>query len=218
MKESSVQRGQESRVTKSRLNLLFSTPVMNVTETYDLSNEQYKHLTSQEDLYQTTGGTLYSKDCYILEDKIHYYFKKYIMTHVREFAYNILKVNKNVEIYMTNSWVNYNDKNTTHIRHNHANSFISGVFYIDGADIFKTTFFRQTNLLEWDLNYTERNVFNTDQINVESEKNQMVLFPSSMYHEAPTNVNDETRITLSFNTFIRGELGGDRQCTKLHIK
>ena len=28
---------------------------MNVTETYDLSNEQYKHLTSQEDLYQTTG-------------------------------------------------------------------------------------------------------------------------------------------------------------------
>ena len=42
-------------MTKSRLNLLFSTPVMNVTETYDLSNEQYKHLTSQEDLYQTTG-------------------------------------------------------------------------------------------------------------------------------------------------------------------
>ena len=41
-------------MTKSRLNLLFSTPVMNVTETYDLSNEQYKHLTSQEDLYQTT--------------------------------------------------------------------------------------------------------------------------------------------------------------------
>ena len=58
----------------------------------------------------------------------------------------------------------------------------------------------------------------TGTINVESEKNQMVLFPSSMYHEAPTNVNDETRITLSFNTFIRGELGGDRQCTKLHIK
>ena len=78
-------------MTKSRLNLLFSTPVMNVTETYDLSNEQYKHLTSQEDLYQTTGGTLYSKDCYILEDKRHYYFKKYIMTHVREFGYKYIK-------------------------------------------------------------------------------------------------------------------------------
>ena len=87
------------------------------------------------------------------------------------------------------------------------------------VDIFKTTFFRQTNLLEWDLNYTERNIFNTDLINVEVEKNQMILFPSSIYHEgSPTNVNDETRITLSFNTFIRGELGNDRQCTKLHIK
>ena len=58
---------------------------------------------------------------------------------------------------------------TTNIRHNHINSFISGVFYID-VDIFKTTFFRQTNLLEWDLNYTERNIFNTDLINVEAEK------------------------------------------------
>ena len=71
MKESSAQGRQELLVTKSRLNLLFSTPVMNITETYDLSNEQYKHLTSQEDLYQTTGGTLYSKNCYMLENKIH---------------------------------------------------------------------------------------------------------------------------------------------------
>ena len=218
MIESLAQMRQELPVIKSRLNLLFSTPVMNVTETYNLSDEQYEHLTSQEDLYQTTGGTLYSKDCNILENKIHYYFKKHVMKHVREFAYNILKVNENIEIYMTNSWVNYNDKHTTHIRHNHANSFISGVFYIDGDNTFKTTFFRQTNLLEWDLNYTERNVFNTDQINVESEKNQMILFPSSMYHETPTNINDETRISLSFNTFIRGKIGGDRQCTKLHIK
>ena len=71
-------------MTKSRLNLLFSTPIMNITETYNLSDEQYEHLTSQEDLYQTTGGTLYSKNCYMLENKIHYYFKKYIMTHKHE--------------------------------------------------------------------------------------------------------------------------------------
>ena len=68
------------------------------------------------------------------------------------------------------------------------------------------------------VNYLKENGFNTDLINVEAEKNQMILFPSSIYHEAPTNVNDETRITLSFNTFVRGELGNDRQCTKLHIK
>ena len=44
---------------------------------------------------------------------------------------------------------------TIHIRHNHINSFISGVFYIDGDLIYlKESFFRQTNLLEWDLNYT----------------------------------------------------------------
>ena len=218
MIKSLIQREQLLPVTNSKLNLLFSTPVVNITESYDLNEEEKNFLINHEDLYQTTGGTLYSKDCYILDHKSQYYFKKYIMQHVREFAYNILKVNQNVEIYMTNSWVNYNEKHTTHIRHNHANSFISGVFYIDGSDIFKTTFYRQTNLLEWDLNYTERNIFNTDLINVEAEKNQMILFPSSIYHEAPTNMNDETRITLSFNTWIRGEIGSDRQCTKLHLK
>ncbi len=204
--------------SKSRLNLLFSVPVITVAESYNLNDEEKDFLTNHEELLHTTGGTSYTKDCYVLDHKSQYYFKKYVMKHVRDFAYNILKVNQNIEIYMTNSWVNYNNQYTTHIRHNHANSFISGVFYIDGSNIFKTTFYRQTNLLEWDLNYTERNIFNTDLINVESEKNHMILFPSSIYHEAPTNMNDETRITLSFNTWIRGEIGDDRWCTKLHLK
>lgn len=218
MIKSLIQRGQLLPVTSSKLNLLFSTPVVNITESYNLNEEEKNFLINHEDLYQTTGCTLYSKDCYVLEHKSQYYFKKYIMQHTREFAYNVLKVNQNIEIYMTNSWVNYNDKHTTHIRHNHSNSFISGVFYIDGSDIFTTTFFARDNLLNWDLNYTERNIFNTDQINVQSEKNQMILFPSSVYHQAPINMNDETRITLSFNTWIRGEIGDDRWCTKLHLK
>jgi|TARA_B110000977_G_scaffold191679_1_gene264164 uncharacterized protein (TIGR02466 family) len=203
---------------KTKLNLLFSTPVVSITEPYDLSDEEKNYLTSQEDLYQTTGGTLYSKDCYILDHKSQYYFKKYIMKHVRDFAYHVLKINQSIEIYMTNSWVNYNDQYTTHIRHNHSNSLISGIFYIDGADTFKTTFFRQGNLLEWDLNYTESNIFNTDQISIESEKNNMVIFPSSSYHEAPINMNEEKRISLSFNIWIRGEIGSNRMCTKLKLK
>ena len=57
-------------------------------------------------------------------------------------------------------------------------------FILIPFDIFKTTFFRQTNLLEWDLNYTERNIFNTDLINVEnSRKKSNDIISSSIYHE-----------------------------------
>ena len=59
---------------------------------------------------------------------------------------------------------------------------------------------------------------NTDEINVESEKNHMILFPSTCYHAAPTNVNEERRISLSFNTWIRGNIGSDEMCTKLNLK
>ena len=203
---------------KSKINLLFSVPVISVAELYDLKKEEKDFLVNHKDLYQTTGGTLYSKDCYILDHKSQYYFKKYIMKHVRDFAYNILKVNKGVEVYMTNSWVNYNDQHTTHVRHTHSNSFISGIFYIDGSDTFKTTFFGECLLQKWDFNYTERNIFNIDQINIESEKNDLILFPSNCYHEAPTNMNEETRISLSFNTWIRGEIGSNKQCTKIVLK
>ena len=61
-------------------------------------------------------------------------------------------------------------------------------------------------------------IFNTDEINVESEKNHMILFPSTCYHAAPTNVNEERRISLSFNTWIRGNIGSDEMCTKLNLK
>lgn len=204
--------------SKSRLNLLFSVPVITVAESYNLNDEEKDFLTNHEELLHTTGGTSYTKDCYVLDHKTQYSFKKYIMKHVRDFAYNILKMNQNIEIYMTNSWVNYNDQYTTHVRHNHSNSLISGVFYIDGSNFFHTRFCRKENLLNWDFNYTENNIFNTDEINVESEKNHMILFPSTCYHAAPTNVNEERRISLSFNTWIRGNIGSDEMCTKLNLK
>ena len=68
---------------KSKINLLFSVPVISVAELYDLKKEEKDFLVNHKDLYQTTGGTLYSKDCYILDHKSQYYFKKYIIIKIQ---------------------------------------------------------------------------------------------------------------------------------------
>ena len=42
---------------------------------------------------------------------------------------------------------------------------------------------------------------------------QLILFPSSLSHDVPT-VNS-LRVSLSFNTFVQGEIGSETAATKL---
>jgi len=44
------------------------------------------------------------------------------------------------------------------------------------------------------------------------------LFPSTLMHSVAKNKSDVERISLSFNTFIRGKLGGDSSLHILNIK
>ena len=38
------------------------------------------------------------------------------------------------------------------------------------------------------------------------EKNQLLLFPSNLFHSVENNQNSETRICLAFNILIKGDL------------
>ena len=207
--------------SKSRLNLLFSVPVITVAESYNLNDEEKDFLTNHEELLHTTGGTSYTKDCYILDHKTQYSFKKYIMKHVRDFAYNILKMNQNIEIYMTNSWVNYNDQYTTHVRHNHSNSLISGVFYISTEEDDKIILEHPNRkLLEMtSFEFKSLNLWNSCTVTAPCETNTLLLFPSWLNHTvAPNEKATKDRISISFNTFVRGTLGDNISLSELILK
>ena len=52
------------------------------------------------------------------------------MYHVKNYGYNVLKMPKTIEFYITQSWINVNHSETHHHPHKHANSLFSGTYYI----------------------------------------------------------------------------------------
>lgn len=119
--------------------------------------------------------------------------------------------NKNLKVYITQSWANLTDKGETHHVHSHQNSIISGVYYVDVDELTDDINFRSVEK-EYMLNHIGRfssnpNPFNSSEICFGAKNGMLLLFPSYLVHEVTKKVSDKSRYSLSFNTFLKGELG-----------
>jgi uncharacterized protein (TIGR02466 family) len=118
--------------------------------------------------------------------------------------------NKN-EIYITNSWINVTTHNQQHASHKHNNSIISGVYYLDVPADSSVSFERANNpCLE--LIPESYNSYNSPSCDIPVSTGKLIMFPSELYHLVKPNLSTEMRISLAFNTFIRGSIG-DRDIT-----
>ena len=96
-----------------------------------------------------------------------------------------------------------------HHEHFHQNSIISGVFYVSTVENDSITFFdpnsKVKNLIKITTN--EYNPFNSTDMTFPVKDNQLILFPSWMNHSVQANKGTKDRISISFNTFVRGSIG-----------
>ena len=46
---------------------------------------------------------------------------------------------------------------------------------------------------------------------------ELIIFPSHLTHGVPANQSDEARISLSFNTWVKGNLGNKKHLTYLPL-
>ena len=138
------------------------------------------------------------------------------------FFYDSFKVKKDIEIYITQSWINFNQKNTSHHRHKHVNSIISSVIFIKG-EMCPITFYNSErnlfgNLLSFE-DFTAPNENNNSRVYFNNQNGKLFLFPSTLMHSVERNNSEVERISLSFNTFIKGQLGGAQNSLQtLNIK
>jgi uncharacterized protein (TIGR02466 family) len=88
--------------------------------------------------------------------------------------------------------------------HAHANSFISGIFYLTPSHPGShTVFVRPPGGFDFSFRHHTRSAavgpYNAGKYMVpEAEAGDLVLFPSYLYHEVPRNQGDQ-RITIAFN-------------------
>lgn len=170
-----------------------------------------------EEMYSGTGS--YTSNNYFLNLPEMQVVKEEIDSHVETYTRQVLKIDKCQQFYMTTSWVLRHDKNNYAVSHGHTNSLISGVFYLNQHDEFGDLVFEKNfdNLFPktLEMTYTEFNPINSGKWSLSPSTNMIVLFPSNLNHSVTKNMSDESRYSVAFNYFAKGEFG--RKESKLFL-
>ena len=164
--------------------------------------------------YPNVYGNVTSNDNFVLNRKELSRLKKQLETHLDEYLIQVMGVG-GVTLEITQSWLNFNDKNTSHHTHWHNNSIISGVVYIS-EEPSELIFFKE-NVYGIKPKVTKATKFNQDAVPMTVKQNMIVLFPSHMSHGVNVNKKEQARISLAFNSFYRGSLGDVNKLTNLEL-
>ncbi len=126
-----------------------------------------------------------------------------------EYFYGVMQAKNNIEIYITESWFNKTEKGQSHHRHWHPNSLYSGIVYIDSEGETGRTRFITSQFDTVEYGVAESNLYNSRSWNIDAQVGSMLIFPSGVEHLVEEYNGTRPRITLSFNTFVRGDINTD---------
>ena len=161
-----------------------------------------------------------SIDSYVLKRKELSGLKTFIEKHINFYAHDLLRMSKKYKFYITQSWFNISKKGEDHHEHWHANSLISGVFYVAG-DECPLYFANSKSCIfgdNFDLEIDEANEWNGNSWWVPNSNFKLLLFPSNVKHFVLPNESDTPRISLAVNTFIKGRIGQEDKLTEVFFK
>ena len=180
-------------------------------------NEEYERMFS--------GNGFYTKNKYLLHDKKYSYVIDNIKKHLNYFTRKYMTVSDDVNFYLQNSWAVKHKGEDWAQSHSHANSLISGVYYLNTDEKSGNIRFEKptgyTNLFHESTNIQFNELDNHNcAIWVETPKNgDLFLFPSHLTHSVNLNLSHITRYSVSFNFHIEGTLvSKNSKIDYLHLK
>ena len=200
---------------ESKILGLFPTPVYISELNRPLTIEENFFIEKTKLDVHNNEGNKTSNDNYILNNKEFKDIKQELNLIVQDYFDKIISTTNNVTPYITQSWLNYTETNQYHHKHAHANSLVSGVFYIDCKKEYDKIIFFKNIYNPIKLDTKEFNEFNSESWYVEVNTGQIVLFPSHLEHMVQIKKGNNTRISLAFNVFVKGTLGDKKKLTEL---
>ena len=196
---------------------LFPNPVYFSKLERALTKEELKTINEYKKKTYKNAGNTTSSDTYVLENKTLKNLKKDLNKMVIDYFNKIVCTDNSIVPYITQSWLNYTKNKQFHHTHSHANSYVSGVFYINAdKKVDKIKFYKDNNSL-FKLKTTKFNIFNSDSWWYSIKTGDVILFPSSLRHGVNKKEGKNIRISLSFNVFLKGTIGDKYELTELVI-
>jgi uncharacterized protein (TIGR02466 family) len=201
---------------ESSINGIFPTPVYISKLNRELSSLELKFVEkNKKNVYKNEGNTT-SNNNYILNEKPFLNLKKELDLKVKDYFEKIISPTDSITPYITQSWLNYTETNQYHHKHEHPNSLVSGVFYINCHEEFdKIKFFKKDIYQIIKPEIKEWNLWNSETWWFSVKTGDVVLFPSSLTHMVENKEGTNTRISLAFNVFIKGTIGKNKSLTEL---
>jgi uncharacterized protein (TIGR02466 family) len=202
---------------ESNINVIFPTPVYSSKLNRKLNKKELTFIDKTKSDCNKNEGNITSNDNYILNNKIFKDLKTDLDLIVQDYFEKVISPTDAITPYITQSWLNYTETNQYHHKHQHSNSLVSGVFYINCDKKFdKIKFFKEDyktikpEIKDW-------NIWNSETWWFPVKTGDVILFPSSLTHMVETKEGTNTRISLAFNVFIKGTVGINKQLTELII-
>ncbi len=203
---------------KNAIYPLFPYPLMVCAKKYGFTSSEKKYISELEMIENV--GNLMSKNDKILDSKELSNLKQFIDEQLFDFKKNLLKIKDENEIYITQSWVNNSNPDQFHPKHKHPNSVISGVMFLDennDESLPPIRFHRTLQMFALDFKFDSLNEFNASAREFDPVQGMLMLFPSLLEHDVEKNTSDRVRTSISFNTYVRGIVGGREQLTEVSI-
>ena len=197
------------------INSIFPTPIYISKLNRELTNKESSFIDKTKlDTYNNEGNTT-SNDNYILNQKAFKDLKTEIDLRVQDYFDKVISPANNITPYITQSWLNYTETNQYHHKHQHPNSLVSGVFYINCEEEHDKIKFFNDKYLTIKPEIKDWNIWNSETWWFSVKTGDIILFPSSLTHMVETKQGENTRISLAFNVFIKGKVGINKQLTEL---
>jgi len=204
---------------KSQIHGIFQTPIYRTTLTQDLSKKQLSFINKvKKEKNPGEGGNTVSCNMNILDEGILKNIKQELNLIIEDYFERIISPSNDMTPYITQSWLNYTEANQMHHIHAHSNSYVSGVLYINCHEkLDRIKFYKgEHNVIQPSIK--ESNLYNTNNWWFPVNTKDVIMFPSSLNHGVDPKQGNNTRISLSFNVFVKGTLGTYSSATELILK
>jgi uncharacterized protein (TIGR02466 family) len=190
--------------------------VMRKTLGREFTQAEHEFLYKQHEVkINLSNATTLRKD--LLEEPCLADLKQFFVDAMKEYIEKIVEpVEKDIEPYITQSWLVYTEKGEFHHRHKHPNSYLSGVFYVETLPEDETEFVNPYFDNKAIYLHSEHTNWNNAMFwKFPATKYTLLLFPSDISHGVPKKQTDGLRISLPFNSFLKGTLGNKWNISEL---
>ncbi len=185
---------------------LFPTPLLS----YEVEMEEKERLFllgQYPDNVIVNKSNLTSKDLNILKNKELKLLEKKLLFCINDAFVRIHTPRHKCKLYITQSWLNFTSKNQYHHQHHHPNSFLSAVLYLRATEGDSIVFHQHAYNNTYEIYSNDYNMFNSKLWQLPVKENLLLIFPSTLPHSVPTVTHNNLRVSMSFNTFVKGQLG-----------